>query len=243
MAAAEVLEEARALGQGPALAEFAFEPFARAKAARLEELRAVAEEDRLEAVLATGGHDRAVADLEVAVGVRPRRERLWGLLMLALCRSGRQVEALLAFARAGPVLTDELGMDPGPELRRLEADMLAQSPEVAWVALGDDLGRFAAPTPATPSPTPWRQSLVGRDETRATLDGALAEATGERFCEASLCLLRSELAVIGKPPGWAEAQGWLRRAVDVADRPAAVPLRRRAGTRLAGLEPAGPRSP
>ena len=83
-------------------------------------------EDRLDALLATGRAAEVVGDLEAAVADAPLRERRWGQLMLALYRAGRQGEALSAYQRARSLLADELGVDPGPELRRLEAAIVAQ---------------------------------------------------------------------------------------------------------------------
>lgn len=83
-------------------------------------------EDRADAVLATGRAAEAIGDLEAAVAEAPLRERRWGQLMLALYRAGRQGEALGAYQRARSLLADELGVDPGPELRRLEAAIVAQ---------------------------------------------------------------------------------------------------------------------
>ncbi|OBI83885.1 BTAD domain-containing putative transcriptional regulator [Mycobacterium asiaticum] len=91
-------------------------------------------EDRADAVLATGRAAEVIGDLEAAVADAPLRERRWGQLMLALYRSGRQGEALGAFQRARALLADELGMDPGPELRRLEAAIVAQDPSLDHVA-------------------------------------------------------------------------------------------------------------
>ncbi len=91
-------------------------------------------EDRADAVLATGRAAEVIGDLEAAVADAPLRERRWGQLMLALYRSGRQGEALGAFQRARSLLADELGMDPGPELRRLEAAIVAQDPSLDHVA-------------------------------------------------------------------------------------------------------------
>ncbi|MGH9157254.1 MAG: BTAD domain-containing putative transcriptional regulator [Acidimicrobiales bacterium] len=181
-AAGRVLDQALALWRGPALAEFAFEPFAQAEAARLEELRAGAEEDRLEAALGLGDHVRVVGALEVAVGLRPLRERLWALLMLALYRSGRQGEALRAFGRARAVLVDELGIDPGPELRRLEADVLAQSPALEWEPADEEPRTVTVTIPVVeaPPPAPWRPGLVGREDARATLDRALDQCLAGR---------------------------------------------------------------
>src|SRR3978361_2184058 len=83
-------------------------------------------EDRADALLATGRAAEIIGDLEAAVGEGPLRERRWGQLMLALYRAGRQGEALGAYQRARSLLADELGVDPGPDLRRLEAAIVAQ---------------------------------------------------------------------------------------------------------------------
>ncbi|MEB3067809.1 BTAD domain-containing putative transcriptional regulator [[Mycobacterium] vasticus] len=83
-------------------------------------------EDRADALLATGRAAELIGELEAAVGDAPLRERRWGQLMLALYRAGRQGEALGAYQRARSLLADELGVDPGPELRRLEAAIVAQ---------------------------------------------------------------------------------------------------------------------
>ena len=130
--ARSALEEALALWRGDALAEFASERFARPAIARWEELRMLATEDLVQADLALGAHAPAIATLEGLVGRFPLRERLWGLLMVALYRDGRQGEALRTFARARAVLTEELGVDPGPELARLESDILAHAPTLEW---------------------------------------------------------------------------------------------------------------
>jgi DNA-binding SARP family transcriptional activator len=132
--AAQVLREALGLWRGPALADVADEPFAEAERQRLEELRLVALEDRLAAELAIGGHATAAAELQQLVGRYPFRERLYGLLMLALYRSGRQAEALQAFQEARRVLGEELGIDPSRWLTQLERDILRQAPELEWTA-------------------------------------------------------------------------------------------------------------
>ena len=114
--------------RGPALADVAFEPFAPPEVARLEELRAAAVEDRVEADLALGRGVELVAELEVLVAREPLRERLHGQLMLALYRAGRQGEALDAYRDAVRTLDAELGLRPGPELDRLQQAILAQDP-------------------------------------------------------------------------------------------------------------------
>ncbi|WP_443677683.1 BTAD domain-containing putative transcriptional regulator [Mycobacterium montefiorense] len=83
-------------------------------------------EDRADALLATGRAAEIIGELEAAVAEAPLRERRWGQLMLALYRAGRQGDALGAYKRARSLLADELGIDPGPELRRLEAAIVAQ---------------------------------------------------------------------------------------------------------------------
>ena len=126
-AAAEVaLREALALWRGPALADFLYEPFAQTQIARLEELRTVVVEERIDADLALGRHVELVAELEALVQAEPLRERPRAQLMLALYRSGRQADALAAYRQARETLVEELGIDPGPELRELEAAILRQ---------------------------------------------------------------------------------------------------------------------
>jgi len=123
---ATVLREALALWRGPALADFAYEPFAQTEIARLEELRTVVLEERVEADLALGRHAELVSELEALVQAQPLRERSRAQLMLALYRSGRQADALAAYRTARETLVEELGIDPGPELKALEAAILRQ---------------------------------------------------------------------------------------------------------------------
>src|SRR5262245_11015092 len=126
--AEQVLAEALALWRGPPLAEFRYEAFARDEIARLEELHLVALEQRLEAELALGRHVEAVPELEALVREHPLRERLRELLMLALYRSGRQADALAAYQDARSTLVEELGLDPGESLQRLEQAILRRVP-------------------------------------------------------------------------------------------------------------------
>jgi DNA-binding SARP family transcriptional activator len=125
--AAVHLRAALALWRGPALAEFD-EPFATIEAARLEELRLACVEDRIDAELAIGGHALLVGELEALVARHPLRERPRGQLMLALYRSGRQVEALARYRGLRQYLTSELGLEPSRPLRRLEQRILEQDP-------------------------------------------------------------------------------------------------------------------
>ena len=121
-----VLREALALWRGPALADFLYEPFAQTQIARLEELRTAVVEDRIEADLALGRHLELVSELEALVHAELLRERPRAQLMLALYRSGRQADALAAYRDARDTLVDELGIEPGPELKELEAAILRQ---------------------------------------------------------------------------------------------------------------------
>jgi DNA-binding SARP family transcriptional activator len=126
--AARLLAEALGLWRGPALAEFADQPWARVEAARLEELRLTAVEALAALRLAAGDHTGLVGELEGLVAAQPTRERLRGLLMVALYRSGRQADALEVYQATRVVLAEELGIDPSPELQRLQQAILVQDP-------------------------------------------------------------------------------------------------------------------
>jgi DNA-binding SARP family transcriptional activator len=125
--AADRLREALALWRGSALAEFD-EPFATVEAARLEELRQSTVEDRIDAELELGRHAGLVGELDAQVTRNPLRERLWGQLMLARYRSGRQAEALAGYRQLRELLATELGIEPSAALRELERRMLQQDP-------------------------------------------------------------------------------------------------------------------
>jgi DNA-binding SARP family transcriptional activator len=130
VSAAALLREGLALWRGAALAEFVYEPFAQREIARLEELRLVALEERIEADLELGRYVALVPELEALVGSNPLRERLRGQLMLALYRAGRQADALAAYDDARRVLVDELGIEPGTALRHLQQGILRQDAEL-----------------------------------------------------------------------------------------------------------------
>ncbi|KRF36974.1 hypothetical protein ASG94_06175 [Nocardioides sp. Soil805] len=124
------LETTLRLWRGPAYADYAGEPWAQAEIARLTELRAVARERLLATRLELGEAQLVIGELEALVADDPLREERWRLLTLALYRAHRQAAALEALRRARQVLADELGVDPGPALRSLEAEVLAQSPDL-----------------------------------------------------------------------------------------------------------------
>jgi DNA-binding SARP family transcriptional activator len=152
-AAADRLEQALGLWRGPAFAEFGSEPFAREAAARLEEARLAAVEQRIEADLALGRHARLVSELEDLVARYPFRERLRGQLMLTLYRSGRQAEALDVYRRTRETLVDELGIEPGRELQELERAILRHD-------RGLQPGKGPPKPDETPAPPPRRRSLL-----------------------------------------------------------------------------------
>ncbi|HXV58710.1 MAG TPA: BTAD domain-containing putative transcriptional regulator [Gaiellaceae bacterium] len=129
--AAAGLRDALSLWRGPPLADVADAPFAALELPRLGELRLAALEDRIEADLRLGRHAAVLPDLEALVVEQPLRERPRAQLMLALYRSGRQSEALRVYRDARVRLAEELGLDPGPELRELERRILVQDPALA----------------------------------------------------------------------------------------------------------------
>jgi YVTN family beta-propeller protein len=128
--AADTLRDALSLWRGSPLAEFAYDSFAQVEIGRLEELRLSALEERVEADLALARHHELIPELESLAAENPLRERLHAQLMLALYRSGRQGEALEAYQRTRRVLVDELGIDPGQALQRLEKAILVQDPSL-----------------------------------------------------------------------------------------------------------------
>ena len=125
-----VLEEALGLWRGPAYQGYRYTGFGAAEGDRLDELRRTATEDLIDSRLAGADPGQLVPELEAMVREEPLRERRWGQLMVALYRAGRQAEALRAFARVREVLVGELGLDPGPELQRLQEAILSHDPEL-----------------------------------------------------------------------------------------------------------------
>ncbi len=128
--AAAQLREALALWRGPPLADFTDETFAQAEITRLEQLHAEVVENRIEADLALGQHAGVVRELEVIVASQPLRERPYQQLMVALYRCGRQADALAVYQEARRTLVDELGIEPGQQLRQLERAILQQDPSL-----------------------------------------------------------------------------------------------------------------
>ncbi len=185
--ASTALSRALSLWRGPVLAGVAFEGAAAGEAARLEELRVSAAEDRIDAELALGQHAKLVGELEALVAEHPLRERLRGQLMVALYRCGRQAEALDVFQRTRAELVDQLGIEPGPQLQDLQRAVLAQDPALAPPAPGE-----AAPAHETRKVVTVLAALPAHSgENR---DPEVAEARQER-------LLESAALVVGRHGG------------------------------------------
>ena len=247
--AAALLRRALALWRGPPLSDLSFESHLQADIARLEELRLAALEDRLDADLALGRHGEVTAELEGLVSGHPLRERLRAQLMLSLYRAGRQAEALEVYRAGRRALVDELGIEPGRELRDLERRILAQDPELDVAAPADVCADVDRPAPPQPR-------LIGREREMAELltlldgalagRGAMAVVAGEpgigksRLGEALAAAAQERGAHVlvgrcweagGAPPYWPWVQA-LRSHLRECDRAA---LRERVGPEVADL--------
>jgi DNA-binding SARP family transcriptional activator len=159
--AARLLRDALGLWRGPALADLARESFARPEILRLEELRLGALDARCEADLALGRHAEVVGELELLVREHPLRERLRAQLMRALYGSGRQAEALDVYRETRRLLVEELGIEPSPALRELEAAILRQD---------------ASLTPSAGAGVPRERTILVVADTAKHLDELLAIA-------------------------------------------------------------------
>jgi peptide/nickel transport system substrate-binding protein len=177
--AAAILREGLALWRGPPLADVAYEAFAQAEIARLEERHTAALEQRIDADLALGRHTDVVAELEALVAQHPLRERLRAQLMVALYRCGRQADALEVYADARRALVEELGVEPGPALRELQAAILQQAPELAAAPR-------AWPRPARPAPRRLALLAVGGILLAGAAVAAALLATNDRGSGATL---------------------------------------------------------
>jgi DNA-binding SARP family transcriptional activator/predicted ATPase len=158
------LHEVLGLWRGAPFLELDDAPAAVAERVRLEELRLVALEDKATAGLAMGNHATVAAELEALTSAYPLRERLWALRTVALARSGRQAEALDVLSRVRRLLADELGIEPGTELRELQTAVLRQDPSLDFVPL--DTHRATAGGAQTGRP------VTGLPPAHAEADGA-----------------------------------------------------------------------
>jgi DNA-binding SARP family transcriptional activator len=189
-----VLREALNLWRGPPLADLEFEPFARVEVERLGELRLAAVEDRIDAELVLGRQGALVPELEALIAEHPLRERLRAQLMRALYANACQAEALTVYADTRKLLVEELGIEPGEELRELERKVLNHDPGLRAAlppprrAARDDTG----PSRDATGPIRRRRS---RGAVVAALLGAVADAA------ATGLLLRGERPAAGVLPG------------------------------------------
>jgi DNA-binding SARP family transcriptional activator/ABC-type transport system substrate-binding protein/streptogramin lyase len=183
----EALEAALALWRGNALGDLAYEEFARVEAERLEELRLVATEERIDAELALGRQDTLIAELEPLVAKNPLRERLRGQLMLALYRSGRQAEALRVYSDTRKRLVEELGIEPSQQLRDLEQAILRQDPalDLSRPAAQTRRGRIAVGAVALALAGVTVAAVVGLTQGGTESAEALAEPDSDVFLDAS----------------------------------------------------------
>jgi DNA-binding SARP family transcriptional activator/Tfp pilus assembly protein PilF len=172
--ASQILTEALALWRGPALADVPSQVLQRDEVPRLGQLRLQAQEWRIDADLCLGRHAELVPELQLLTAEHPLRERSHCQLMLALHRCGRQAEALAAYRRAREVLIEELGAEPGSELRTLHQQILTADPALAVRESDADAAAAASLIPRQlPGPV---SHFVGRDQEMAALTEVLVEA-------------------------------------------------------------------
>ena len=183
MSSATLAEDALALWRADAYPEFGDVPVCATEAARLAELRSAVQEVAVDAALALGGAADLIGPLDRALLEDPLRERVWCQLMVALYRSGRPADALAAYQRARTVLRDELGVDPGDELRAVHAAVLDRDPRLTAPAYAALNGIRSAQGPPVRNPfrglLPYTEDdaglLLGRERVLGQLLARLAK--------------------------------------------------------------------
>jgi tetratricopeptide (TPR) repeat protein len=214
--AANQARAALALWHGEPLADVESEALALSEVPRLTELRLQASELRVDAELRLGRHGEVIAELERLAAAHPLREHLHALLMLALYRDGRQAEALAVYQHARRVLVDELGAEPGAELRALHRQILTASPalaapEPAPLPAGDVRMTGARPGPVLPRELPGPVSqFAGRAAELAELSRVL-ERTGAQRPRTLVISAIAGMAGVGKT---ALAVQWAHQVAD-----------------------------
>ena len=189
--ASAALGEALRLRRGEPLAEFTHAGFFDAERVHLDELTLVAIESRAGADLGLGRYGELAGELEALCREHPLRERLWELLILVLYRSGRQAEALRAYTEIRARLADELGIDPGPALRELQARILAQDQDLS-LGLASAPASAPASVPASPAPA----QVVAPPKAAGRLGDSLGPAP---LLETKLYIPRSRRGLVPRP--------------------------------------------
>jgi DNA-binding SARP family transcriptional activator len=213
--AAAILRQALDVWRGPALADVVESSFIRSEAARLEEARLAALEQRIKADLACGHHAEVIPELEALTRAHRVREGLWAQRMTALYRAGRQAEALRAYQELRGTLGDDLGIEPTSTLVRLETAILRQDPALDWVAPAAR-APVGSPRPAPTIEEQLRQMpFTGRDgeldRLRAHMDEAAAGRGGVTMVMGEPGIgktrLAEELSAEARHQGWSVLWG------------------------------------
>ncbi len=229
--AAATIREALDLWRGAPLADIARYAFARAEAARLEDLRLAAITERVEADLGCGRHAEVVGELESLVAEHRLDERLRGLLMLALYRSGRQADALQIYQDTRRLLVAELGLEPGKALQQLEQRILSHDP-----------GLDVRQRPRVPRPAEKRVEVPRSRRTRWPVSQSSSTPRRAIFViTAVLLLVAAVISVVVVVPGSSPAEAVIappssvalidptanrvEAAIQVGDRPTRIAVR------------------
>ncbi|HYB85861.1 MAG TPA: BTAD domain-containing putative transcriptional regulator [Streptosporangiaceae bacterium] len=227
---ADALRQALSLWRGPALADAGDAPFAAGPAARLEELRLAATEDRIEADLALGHGAELVPEAEELAAAHPLRERLRGQLMRALYAAGRQADALAVYEDTRKILAGQLGVDPSPALSAVHLAILRGELEPAIPAAGHTTGDAERLPPPAARTGPGRTtnlpaqltSFVGREDELALLGRLLDESrlvtlTGPGGAGKTRLAIEASAALVAERPDgvWFVPLAPVRDALDV----------------------------
>ena len=220
--ARDTAEWALTLWRGPAYADVADTEWGRAAAVHLDELRLVAMQVRFDAQIELGRHDDVIAELDRAVDDHPMHERFTAQLMLSLYRSGRQVEALRTFDRTRERLVEELGLEPGPELLRLQSAILGHDD---WLSAPIAVATAAAQvaSPAAPAASGAPEGPAPASPVR--LPGAALRHRDQPFVGRSAELGRAP-RVLGRGPRRAAPDDHRHRRRRGREDPAGQPVRR-----------------
>jgi len=202
--AARALHSALALWRGP-VCDGLSSPYLDAQRDRFDELRINVIEDRIELDLAVGDDVGVIAELRELIAEHPLRERLRGLLMLALYRAGRQADALTAFRDARGHLRDELGVEPGAPLQKLHQQILAADPKLSGTPaepaamaaeITTDFSAKTSPGRPVPAQLPHRiVDFTGREAELGRLNALVAQASGDTEAAVAITVITGTAGV------------------------------------------------